>query len=594
MRLKLIRLRVRRRVRKGRSQVGGLGGQTEKHLDRHFVKRLDNLLPVRRFVIAWVLLLVLLIGGLFVQNIWLNNYFQTLRPVPGGVYNEGILGTFTNANPIYASNDVDTAVSKLVFSGLFTYDNHDRLVGDLARGYDVDDSRTTYTVHLKPHLTWQDGRPLTSADVVFTYRTIQNPDTQSPLESSWRNITVSAPNAQTVIFRLPSPLASFPYTMTNGIIPEHLLNKIPPVSLRSADFNTVQPVGSGPFAWQDIQVTGNDPSVAREQIALVPFAGYSRGRPKLQEFIVHAYASRDNLVSAFKAGQLTGAAGLISVPEEINKMRSLEVHSPLLTAANMVFFKTTSGILSDQKVRQALVQGADTKTIIKNLGYTTHAVREPFLMGQLGYDSAYAQAGFDLSAARQLLDGDGWALGKNGIRNKDGKTLSFTLTAADTAEYRSVTRQLHDQWKKLGVQLNVQLQDKSDFHNTLAYHNYDAVLYGISIGPDPDVFVYWDSSQADVRSSNRLNLSEYKSAAADVALQSGRTRQEPGLRTVKYKPFLQAWQQDYPALGLYQPRFLYLTNGSVAGLGEHAINSASGRFNNVQNWQIRTANVTDR
>ena len=115
-------------------------------------------------------------------------------------------------------------------------------------------------------------------------------------------------------------------------------------------------------------------------------------------------------------------------------------------------------------------------------------------------------------AARKLLKKDGWVVGKNGIRAKKGQTLSFTLTAADTPEYRSVTRQLHNQWKKIGVQLKVQLQDNSDFHNTLAYHNYDAVLYGISIGSDPDVFVYWDSSQADVRSSNRLNLSEYKNA----------------------------------------------------------------------------------
>lgn len=593
MRLKLIRLRFRRRVRKGQLQMGGLGGQTEKHLDRHFVKRLDSLAPVRRFLTAWLLLLVLLIGGLFVQNIWLNDYYQNLRPVPGGIYNEGILGTFTNANPMYAASDVDTAVSKLLFAGLFTYDDHDHLTGDLARNYSVDSSGTVYTVHLRPHLTWQDGQPLTSSDVVFTYHTIQDPDAQSPLESSWQNITLSAPNPQTVVFKLPAPLASFPYTMTNGIVPKHLLSGIPAAGLRSADFNTEHPVGAGPFAWQDIQVAGNDPSVAQEQIALVPFANYGRGRPKLQEFIVHAYASRDNLVQAFRAGQLTGAAGLTNVPEEVKKTRSLEVHSPLLTAATMVFFKTSTGVLSDQKIRQALVEGTDTKAIIRNLGYTTHAVREPLLMGQLGYDPAYAQSGFDLTAARQLLDSDGWTVGKSGVRSKDGKNLSFTLTAADTFEYRAVTRQLHDQWEKLGVQLRIQLQENSDFHNTLAYHNYDAVLYGISIGPDPDVFVYWDSSQADVRSSNRLNLSEYKSAAADVSLQSGRTRLEPQLRAVKYKPFLQAWQKDYPALGLYQPRFLYLTNGPVAGLSDHAINSAAGRFNNVQNWEIREARVSD-
>ncbi len=593
MQLRLIRLRFRRRVRKGQQQVGGLGGHTEKNLDRHFVKRLNNLTLVRRFVIAWVLLLVLLIGGLFVQNLALSNYFQTLRPVPGGIYNEGIRGTFTNANPMYATNDVDTSVSRLLFAGLFTYNSRNELTGDLASGYSVDASGTTYTVHLRPHLTWQDGQPLTSADVAFTYQAIQNPDAQSPLQSSWQNITVTAPSPQTAVFKLQGALASFPHAMTNGIVPKHLLGNIPPAALRSADFNTVHPVGAGPFAWQAIQVSGNDPSVAAEQIALVPFAGYARGAPKLREFIVHAYASQPQLVQAFQSGQLTGAAGLSSVPANIKTMPSLETHSPLLTAATMVFFKTSGGLLSDEHVRQALVEGTNRQAILKSLGYPTHAVREPFLMGQLGYDPALAQAGFDPTAAGQLLDSNGWTVGKNGVRSKNGQPLSFTLTAANTPEYRTVTNQLRDQWKSLGVQLKVQLQDSADFHNTLAYHNYDAVLYGISIGSDPDVFVYWDSSQADVRSSNRLNLSEYKNSAADSALVAGRSRSEPQLRVVKYRPFLQAWQQDYPALGLYQPRFLYLTNGPVAGLSDHAINSPASRFNNVQNWEIHEAKVTD-
>ena len=156
--------------------------------------------------------------------------------------------------------------------------------------------------------------------MVFTYQSIQNPDAQSPLRSSWENITVTAPDARTVVFKLPGPLASFPYTMTNGIVPKHILGNVPPAGLRSADFNTVHPVGAGPFAWQAIQVSGNDPSVAQEQIALVPFANYSRGAPKLREFIVHAYVSKAKLIKAFKSGQLTGAAGLTSVPADVKKV----------------------------------------------------------------------------------------------------------------------------------------------------------------------------------------------------------------------------------------------------------------------------------
>jgi peptide/nickel transport system substrate-binding protein len=126
----------------------------------------------------------------------------------------------------------------------------------------------------------------------------------------------------------------------------------------------------------------------------------------------------------------------------------------------------------------------------------------------------------------------------------------------------------------------------------LASHRYDALLHGITIGTDPDVFAYWHSSQFDVRSANRYNFSEYKSDAADNALQAGRSRVDPALRAIKYQPFLDAWQKDAPALGLYQPRYLYLTRGEVFGLKEHAVNTGVDRLANVDDWMIRTARVT--
>ena len=593
MQLKRIRLRFRRQFRKSQKRVEGFSAHAEEQIEKHVFKRFGRLNDVRRFVISWVSLIVLLIAGVVAQNITLSNYFQTVQPVPGGVYNEGVLGTFTNANPMYATNNVDSTVSKLIFSGLLKHDTTNKLVGDLATDYTVDTNGVTYTFKLKPNLTWQDGQPLTSADVLYTYQMIQNPDAQSPLLSSWQGITVTAPDPLTVVFKLPGPLAAFPYNVTNGIVPQHLLGKIIPSDLRSAEFNTANPVGAGPFAWQAIEVKGDDPKTAQQQIALVPFKKYSLGQPKLSEFIVHAYADSSQLVNAFTDGQLTAIEGLNNVPKEVRKQSSAQVHDILLNAANMVFFKTTSGVLVDKQVRRALVQAADVSEIVKQIDYPTHLVREPFLNGQLGYDPSLAQAGFDLDAAKKSLDAAGWQVGKDGIRSKANQRLAFTLTSADTPEYQIVTKALQKQWRALGADVRIDLQKSSDFQSTLAYHSYDAVLYGISIGSDPDVFVYWDSSQADIRSANRFNLSEYKNNVADIALESGRTRRDPAIRTIKYRPFLQAWQQDAPALALYQPRLLYVTNGMVAGLSDHNIDTPTGRFNNVQNWQIRQAKVTN-
>ncbi|HET6924660.1 MAG TPA: hypothetical protein VFH39_02415, partial [Candidatus Saccharimonadales bacterium] len=178
-----------------------------------------------------------------------------------------------------------------------------------------------------------------------------------------------------------------------------------------------------------------------------------------------------------------------------------------------------------------------------------------------------------------------------GLRSKQGAPLSFTMYASDTAEHRLVAGMLKRQWRQVGVDCQTVFQSDDDLSSTVATHSYDALLYGISIGVDPDVYVYWDSSQTDPRST-RLNFSMYKSGTADTALEAGRTRQDPVLRAVKYKSFLQAWQQDAPAVGLYQPRFLYLTNEKVYGLDAVSINTDTDRFNNVVNWEVRTAKVT--
>lgn len=591
MRLHAFKLWFKRRLRKRQRQVEGLSLQAEEQLEQHFFKRIGRLGPVWRFAASWMLLWVLLIGILVVQIEALSSHFQTTQPIPGGTYTEGIVGTFTNANPLYASSDVDLTVSRLIFSSLLKYDSHNNLVGDLAQSWSVDKTGMLYTVHLRPHLTWQDGEPLTANDVVFTYHTIQDPDSQSSLSGSWQGITVSAPDPLTVTFQLPNPLSSFPYSLTNGIVPEHILKNVSPVDLRSSSFNTQNPIGSGPFMWQTVNVTDTTPATAETQIELQPFKYYYAGEPKLNTFIVHVFATEEPMIASFRKHQLTAMAGVSSLPSDLAKSRSIHRYSMLLTAAKMVFFNTSQGVFQDATVRQALVKGANVNAIINNLGYVTVPVREPLLKGQLGYNPKYQQVTNQAAAAQILLDKDGWRAGKDGIRYKNGQPLSFTLYISQNAENNMTAALLQSQWRVLGVRMDIQKEDATDFNDTVASRSYDALLYGIAIGTDPDVFVYWDSSQS--HSTGGQNYSLYSSVVADSSLESGRTRSDPQLRAIKYEPFLKAWQADAPALGLYQPRYLYVSWPQVYGLDKHRLNTGANRFTNVQNWEVREAKITD-
>lgn len=584
---------MKRRLRKQQRHAAAVGQQTDRTLERYFFGRFHKFGQVGRFMAGWIILFLLLIGCVAAQNSALSGYYQTQQPVPGGIFTEGIIGSFTNANPLYATNDVDQAVSHLVFAGLFTFDNKNHLTGDLAQSWQVDKTGQLYTVTLRPHLTWQDGKPLTAQDVVYTYHVIQNPDAESPLRADWSDITVTAVNDRTVQFKLPNPLSSFVYNLTNGIVPQHLLKDIPMSGMRSAAFNT-QPIGAGPFVWQDIQVSGDSPADAQQHIGLAPFAQYWRGAPKLKSFTVDAFARQDDMLASYRDNQLNAMAGLATVPTDIRQASSTMVYNFPLTAAEMVFFRTSSeSPLKDKTVRQALVKAARPNDIISQLVYPAARVKEPLLDDNFAYQAKYAEVTGKPDVAKAALAKAGWKAGTDGTLTKGGHPLSFGLTAPDTAEARMVTAQLKQQWAAVGVQVQVQLEDPESFHNALVNHDYDAILYGITLGVDPDVFVYWDSSQNDIRSASRLNLSEYDSATADTALEAGRTRAGEQLRTIKYEPFLKAWQADAPALALYQPRFLYISHGPVYGLTPHTLNTATDRYDNVSDWMIRTANVTN-
>jgi peptide/nickel transport system substrate-binding protein len=572
-----------------------LGLQADQQIDKLLLRRFNRLVSVKRFVFLWVGLFVVLFFATFAQFRDLASYYQVPQPVPGGLYSEGVVGTFTNANPLYASGAADVAVSHLVFAGLFKYDTNNNLAGDMARDYRIDKTQKRYIVHLKKDIAWHDGKPLTADDVLFTYHTIQNLGAQSALYGSWQDIKVSKLDDYTVIFDLPNPLSSFPHALTNGLVPKHLLQKIPPEQLRSAAFNS-KPVGTGPFMWRSVEASGSVSSAnsdRRQRIALAAFDKYWSGRPKLDGFNLLTFTDENKLVDAFKEKQINAIGGLESVPGALENDGSIQTYVTPLTSAVMAFFNNSRPELDNVNIRKALVSGVDARKSLSITPFITKRVEEPFLKGQVGYNSGLAELSYNTDLANKLLDEEGWKRGADGHRSKDGKPLAFNLSSQNTENYSLTAKFLQKEWAKLGVMVTVNYYEGEELQGSIiGNHDYDILLYGISLGVDPDMFPYWDSSQANINSQGHLNLSEYKSSLADQALQAGRTRSDAKLRAVKYKEFLKAWKKDAPALALYQPNFLYITRGPVYGYESKAFNSAADRFYNVDQWMIRQKRQT--
>lgn len=586
MQLRRFRLQFRRILRKRKRQATDIGSVAEDSLDRYIVNRLTHLLRVRRFLLGWVGLIVLISIASILQTRALSTHYLQLTPTEGGILREGIIGVFTNANPLYSQTEVDVSASKLLFSGLFKYDSSGNLVPDLAEKYEVDPTETQYKVTLKRNLRWHDDKPITAKDIAFTYNLIQNPEAKSYLLSSWRGVTVTATDKYIITFKLTNALSDFPHSLTTGIIPEHILGTTSPAQLRSSKFNNEQPVGSGPFKFQTVELDIKDDKT-NTRIVFEPSSNYYAGSPKLERFVIRTYQDESSLINAFLAKEVDTMVGLKTAPDDID-LEQTSVHRVPISSEVMVFFKNNHEILKDPLVRKALVLSIDKQQALNLLGYPVLPVNGPLINEQTGYNKAYAQVTNKKDEASAILDNAGWKKDVNtGIRSKDGVVLKFKLSSATNPQFTTISTNLQKQWRELGAEVEVSLLSDEDLQASVATHNYDSLMYGISVGADPDVYAYWHGSQGDIRSETRLNLSEYKSAVADKALEAGRTRTDVTNRTIKYKAFLEAWQNDNPALALYQQQFLFITSDDLAGFKNEFMHAWSDRYIDVNQWTIR-------
>lgn len=556
---------------------------SSSHVQKHLTRRFGRVVGVKRFLVGWLLLvssLILLSGATIFQ---LHSLAYESGGTEGGTYVEGMSGTINNLNPLFASGVLDQSTSRLLFNGLLRYDTQGNLVGDLAKDWAIGEDKKSYTVNLRKDVLWHDGQPLKAEDVIFTIRTIQNPDTRSTLQSSWQGVTVAANDEYTVTFTLPATLAAFPEALTVPILPAHLLAEVPAEMLRTTEYST-NPVGTGPFTMQVLRTDEE-----QQQLELRRNEKYHRGAPKVDRFVIKTFMDDDAMKSALEQREITAAVGLGNLSsQDLLEDSSIRVNNIPLYSGLFAFFKTSNPLLSDAKVRTALVNAIDRQVFLEKFNAQYPPLKTPLLPSQLGFNGDYDQK-TDLAAAATLLDQAGWVKQANGIRAKDGTAFSLDLVTVDSEEQMMVATELQKQWQEIGVEIKPRLLSQEQLRQTaLATHDYDILLYGISIGHDPDVYAYWHSSQAQPGANN---FSEWKSPRADISLDVARTRVEPLLRAARYQTFQDEWRIGSPALALYQLQTTYAVHQNATGFKVVPSTNAADRLTNVEDWTVATKSV---
>ncbi|MDO4271862.1 MAG: ABC transporter substrate-binding protein [Candidatus Saccharibacteria bacterium] len=580
-------------ARKTRKRVDKAINNATKHSKRFIISRWDHIRMVRRDVIVWLSLILLLIVGSFIQTIWYDSQVTSLENTSGGTYAEGVVDKLTTISPLYANTDTEKAVSQLVYPGLLAYDSANKLHGQLATAWSVDDSGLIWTVKLRDNLKWADNQPLTADDVAFTVDLMKNENINSTLSSSWQTITVTVKDKQTIEFKLPNVLMSFDSALTFGVVPKHQLADKTPLEISNL-FNQSanEVVGSGLYRINKVETRGDNSTWY-----LRPNGNYWGDRSQLAEFIIHTYSDHSSLANGLKRGEVNAISSIkIS---DINQFDSNRYRKLQIKTADGVYalFNNDGELTSNQTIRNALRLGLDRVAIRKQMAGSDAAISAPTnLEGPIAtgvYSSVdqLKQPDYNLDDAQKLLEEAGWTA-PNGskYRYKDDTELAINIVTIAGTNYEPVANAIAGQWQKMGVNATVTAINPSlAQQNYLLPRNYDVLVYQMHLGADPDMFAYWSSTQT---SSTGLNLANYNSRRAEISLSAGRTNTNPTTREARYVAFVNQWISDNPAIALYQPSMFYVAAKDIASYDKgSAIIDASNRFANTTNWTARTAPV---
>lgn len=489
---------------------------------------------------------IFLLSSLFWLTLNLQERIETI-PKKGGQYREGKAGQPIFINPIISGNETDRDIASLIYSPL----------SDLISDYQVEEG-TNYLVKLKQNLAWSDGQPLTSDDVVFTLKTIQDPDSRSPLFQTWQGIVTERVSELQIRFILRNPYIFFNNNLRNlPIIPQHIFGKIPAANLRLSNYN-LEPVGSGPYKY-DRFAKRKDGFITQYQ--LVVNENHANKKPYIKKFILKFYENEDDLINAFNRREIDGFGGLD--PAKIKNLSlSHSIKSVFMSNYYAVFFnQNINSNLKDKNIRLALFQAIDKKQIIQKV-----------------FNGEAAEISEPIETAS--------APGLTAIKDKN---LEFSLVVPQIDFLINTAEIIKEEWSKIGVNLNLIVLSPDDIINqVIRSRDYEMILFGINPVNKEDLFSFWHSSQ---KFYPGLNLATYGNPQADKLMEEIRQTADLTQRQAKLKNLETIIAQDLPAITLYSPKYLYVGITDLGGFTDKFLTSASDRFQNVKNWYVQTSFV---
>jgi peptide/nickel transport system substrate-binding protein len=329
----------------------------------------------------------------------------------------------------------------------------------IAERWEINDDYTEFTFYLRPGVTFSDGTPLNAEAVAANFDTygLGNPDKKFPKSEVINNYERSeVVDDLTVRFYFSKPSAGF--LQGTSVIGSGLVS----LSTLERNFDELGDatlvIGSGPFVAVS-QTTGSELVLeAREDYNWGPVNLEHQGRAFL-DGIRYVIVPEDGVrIGALLSGQADFVRQIQAYDEAQITDRGFNLFAPPTRGINnSVVFRPDNELVSDVRVRRALLHGTNTQEIVDTLFSENYPVATSIISSKAaGYIDLSEELGYDPELAASLLDEAGWTLNADGLREKDGVTLTFTAyESLPQPQNRATLQLISQQWATLGVTLNV-------------------------------------------------------------------------------------------------------------------------------------------
>lgn len=495
----------------------------------------------------------------------LTEYMPDAVPEQGDVLRLLLPAEMPHLNPLTSTDYYASTVLEWIFDTLLDRDPATlESRPAIATRWEVSEDHLAYTFYLRDDIVFSDGTPLTAQDVKFSFDTVMDPTVDAP---NLRNYFIDikeciAVDEYTVRFTCDKPYYQH-LIMLGGlsIMPRHIYGE--------GDFNrhpnNRKPVGSGMYTLEEWD-TGQRLILQRNP----RYRGAREaGRPWFDR-IEYAIIPDDN--TAFQV-LAKGELDFMSMPAELFMRRAntprfqqqFNRFAYFRPAYNYLGWNLRKAIFSDKETRQALTMLLDRELIRDEIYYgQAEVIAGNFMPGTPECNSALKPLPFDPEKAQQLLTEAGWVFNRStSLLERNG--IPFRFEAATTNQNPVAEKVLtlyKEELARVGIDLTIRLMEWASLLERVDKREFDAILMGWSMPPDPDPYQVWHSSQAD-HGSNYIG---FVNPEADRLVEEARLSFDRQERIRLYHRFQEILHEEQPYLFLLAPKVLAAGDKRIQGI----------------------------